>query len=242
MIHTHVNIDGDVLRYSAGFAAEDEPVTHLYSTLNSMVRGIVEACQAETFTVLLTGKGNFREEVATIRPYKGNRTGRKPDNFDEATEFLILNKDAIVVTGEEADDQLGIRAMAHGHTIATIDKDLDNVPGWHYNWQRKELYYITPLQAMHHFFTQLLTGDRVDNIPGLFAMTGKKATKNIKGAVAACTTPEECYAHVFMTYNESTDEPPETVKAWLLEIGRLLWIRHKENEMWEPPILKEIPA
>lgn len=239
---THVNIDGDVIRYSVGFASEGEPMTHMLSTVKSMINRIVEACKAETYTVLLTRKGNFREDVATLQPYKGNRRdARKPDNYDDITEYLVMYHHGWFVDGEEADDQLGIRSVRDGHTIATIDKDLDNVPGWHYNWQKDTLYYVTEQQAMHNFYTQLLTGDAVDHIPGLKKLTGRPATAKLKSLVQECTTAEECYAHVFTAYLERTEESAETVKAWLTEIGQLLWIRWHEGETWRPPIQLEIP-
>jgi hypothetical protein len=239
---THVNIDGDVIRYSCGFASEGEPMSHMLATVKSKIKHIVKASKAETYTVLLTRDGNFREQVATLQPYKGNRKGnRKPDNYEDMTEYLAVYHNGWFVDGEEADDQLGIRCVANGDTIATIDKDLDNVPGWHYNWQTDKLYYVTELQAMRHFYTQMLTGDAIDHIPGLYKLTGRRASKKLKQAVQECTTKEEAYAHVFMSYREACDETNETIKAWLLEIGRLLWIRHEENQLWTPPIQLEIP-
>lgn len=233
---SHVNIDGDVLRYACGFAAEGEPDSHLFSTLRAKVKAITAAAKAETYTVLLTRDGNFREEVATLQPYKGNRNTRKPHNYHEATEYLAMHHNGWFVDGEEADDQLGIRAVRDGHTIATIDKDLDNVPGWHYNWQRDKLYFVDFKQAMTHFYIQMLTGDATDNIPGLYRLTGRRATKPLKRAVLECHTERQMWSHVAMTYNEHADEDWYTVRDWLIEIGQLLWIRHYENQMWVPPM------
>ncbi len=238
---SHVNIDGDVLRYSCGFAAEGEPLAHMMFTVKRVIERIVEGSKAETYTVLLSRRGNFREDVATLQPYKGNRKTRKPDNFDDITEYLVDYHQGWFVDGEEADDQLGIRCVQEGHTIATIDKDLDNVPGWHYNWQKESLYFVTPLSAMHHFYIQMLTGDGTDNIPGLYKLTGKRATKQLKQPVFDCSTAEQAYAHVFTTYLEASDSDAETVKQWLTEIGQLLWIRHEEGQLWTPPISLEIP-
>ena len=240
MPSTHVNIDGDVLRYSAGFAAEGEPLPNLLATLRSMIKDIVKASKATTYTVLLTRKGNFREEIATLQPYKGNRKGsRKPDNYEESTEYLIMHQHGWFVDGEEADDQLGIRCIAHGHTIATIDKDLDNVPGWHYNWQKKSLYYVNERDAMLNFYKQLITGDATDHIPGLYKLTGCRATAKRKAMIEDCLTAAQCYATVLSIYDDCTDEPLEVIEGWLLEIGRLLWIRWYDGEMWTPPATGE---
>ena len=80
-----------------------------------------------------------------------------------------------MVEGEEADDQLSIRCALKGDTIATIDKDLNNTAGWHYNWQKDDLYCVGKIEADRNFYRQLLVGDSTDNIPGLFRITGTKA-------------------------------------------------------------------
>ncbi len=59
----------------------------------------------------------------------------------------------------------------------SIDKDLDMIRGWHYNFIKDKKYFIDDQQAIKHFYTQILTGDRVDNIIGLRGIGPKKAEK-----------------------------------------------------------------
>jgi hypothetical protein len=240
---THVNIDGDIIVYSVGFASEGDPVAFVLKSVNSMVSDIVVACDADTYTVLLTGKDNYRHDVATIAPYKGNRKdSSKPEHYDEIRQHILNKLNGEEIHGEEADDQLGIRAVQHGHIIATLDKDLNTVPGTHYNWRNKELYEVSETEAMHFFYTQLLTGDATDNIPGMFKMVGRKASKKIKDGLLECTTPAACYQYVYDQYAEGyeavgmlLDQMHETVTAWLTEIGQLLYIRQADGEVWTPP-------
>ena len=72
--------------------------------------------------------------------------------------------------------------MRDGWGIATLDKDLDGVPGWHYVWKgkREGVFYVTETEADRFFYTQMLTGDATDNIPGLFKMVGVKALAKTK--------------------------------------------------------------
>ena len=61
--------------------------------------------------------------------------------------------------------------------IVSIDKDMDMIPGWHYNQNKGELYFVTPEEADYFFHKQLLTGDRVDNIIGIKGIGDKKSDK-----------------------------------------------------------------
>lgn len=239
----HVNIDGDIIVYSVGFAGEGDPVAFVLDSVNRMVAGIVKACKADSYTVLLTGKGNFREDVATIKPYKGNRAeSKKPGHYDEIRQHILNHRNGELIEGEEADDQLGIRAVRDGHIIATLDKDLDTVPGDHYNWRKDIRYNVDADEAMYFFYTQMLTGDSTDNIPSMYQMVGRRASKKIKEHLLLCDSPHECYQYVYNQYAEGydnvgmlPDEKEEIITKWLTEIGQLLYIRHKEGEMWTPP-------
>ena len=43
---------------------------------------------------------------------------------------------------------MAIGAVQEGHGIATLDKDLDGCPGWHYNWVKDDMYYVSEVEAM----------------------------------------------------------------------------------------------
>jgi len=73
------------------------------------------------------------------------------------------------------------------------------------------------------FYTQLLTGDRVDNIIGLKGIGPVKAAK----ALADLTTDIEMYNKVVEMYDGD--------KVRVLENARLLWLRRTPGEMWEAP-------
>jgi len=239
----HVNIDGDIIVYSVGFAGEGDPVAFVLDSVNRMIADIVKTCKADSYTVLLTGKGNYRKDIATIKPYKGNRKDAgKPALYDDIRDHILNHRNGELIEGEEADDQLGIRAVRDGHIIATLDKDLDTVPGDHYNWRKDTRYTVTEEEAMHFFYTQMLTGDTTDNIPSMFQMVGRRASKKIKEGLLECKTPAECYAYVYEQYAEGydnvgmlPDEKDEVLTKWLTEIGQLLYIRQEEGEIWTPP-------
>ncbi len=133
-----------------------------------------------------------------------------------------------VIEGQEADDAIGIRAYemedVEDYIIMSIDKDLDMIRGWHYNFIKNTKYLINDQEAIKHFYTQILTGDRVDNIVGLKGVGPKKAEKILQD----CVTEADMYKAVLEAYDNDEER--------VLENGQLLWIRRKENQIWSPAL------
>lgn len=203
----------------------EEPMQAI-NTLKLNIQGIVRGCKATHFKVVVSGEKNFREDIAKIKPYKGNRKDFvKPIHWQMLRDWLETMPYTIVTEGEEADDVIS-RAMMDGHIGATIDKDLDNTPGIHYNFNKKELYEVTEAQARRNFYTQCLTGDTADNIPGINGIGPVKAAKLLQG----CFTIEEYEAVVLDEYRKVYANYVEA----LTEVGQLLWMRRKEGELWQP--------
>ena len=236
-------IDGDVIAYAVSFKSQKEGDT-LEDTLiatTAFLRSIVNECCDEGI-IYLTGNNNFRFKEATEAfPYKGHRKDNpKPAFLAEVRQHMIDEYDAEVHDRQEADDALSIAACTKGHGIATIDKDLNGCPGWHYNWNKDGLYYVTEDAANRFFYTQMLTGDATDNIPGLFKRTGQKAMAYIKEPIQEMTDVAEMFAHVKKAYMDAVADrgmssEESDVDRWLLSQGRCLWMRRKEEEMWEFP-------
>ena len=241
-------IDGDIICYSVGFASEDDPVSFALHSTKVMLQGILDDCGAEKGIIYLTGSDNYRNDYGLPEyPYKGNRKdSRKPRHIKAIKEYMIDRMDAVVSVNEEADDLLGIGATQNGHGIATLDKDLNGIAGWHYNWKKKEVYMVSPESADTFFYKQMLTGDATDNIAGLYRMVGVKATKKILEPLDELDTPAEMFAYVrdqYLTGYDKVGMCPDqrevVVDGWLKNIGRCLWIRREEGELWDAPTSSE---
>lgn len=143
-------IDGDVLRYELGAVAMSKeplfditverpwPDADVHELVDQRIQQIMEAVGADAHEIYLTGSGNFRINLATIKPYKGQRSGlEKPYHWETVSKRLRDYWGAITVHGIEADDWLAIRGTEEaGHyAICSRDKDLRQVPGVvHYSW------------------------------------------------------------------------------------------------------------
>ena len=104
------------------------------------------------------------------------------------------------------------------------------------------MYEVTEEEANRFFYTQLLTGDATDNIPGLFRMLGIKATAKIKAPLSELASAEDMYAYVRSVYSDGydkvgmcPDDKESVLDAWILRMGRQLWMRREVGQMWSPP-------
>lgn len=221
-------IDADIVCYRIGFASEDVSEKICVARCAEFMEELVMKPWVGEYQGYLTGSDNYRKEIAVTAPYKGNRTQARPKHYDLIREYLEKAWGCEVIQGQEADDAIGIKAYEfediEDYVIMSIDKDLNMVRGWHYNFIKDEKYLVNDDEAIKHFYTQILTGDRVDNIIGLKGIGPKKAEKILED----CTTEQEMYNAVLKAYDNDEKR--------VLENGQLLWIRRKENQIWSPAL------
>lgn len=228
-------IDADSLCYIIGFGHEGMPLNYQLKMLDEFIENILVATEATEFMLYLTGSGNFRYDVATFQPYKGNRADMKrPEYLKEMRDYMEGVWGAEVINGMEADDQCGIDAYAckaegKPYTICSIDKDLLMLEGKHYNYKRGEFETITETEGWRRFYMQTLTGDTSDNIPGLYKITGAKATKAIKEPLLSIEVREEMDAYCLGQYVSAGSSELDTSARtqYYREIQELLYMRRK---------------
>jgi len=177
--------------YASSKEREVEPVENvLYSIKHTLAR-ICKEVKADSIQVYLSKGECYRHKKATIAKYKGNRTAPKPVHYQAARDYLIDVHNAQVCTTIEADDALALH-QTKDTVLCSIDKDLLQVEGKHYNWVREEKVLIKPRAALCRLWEQLLTGDSTDNIPGIRGMGPKTAKKLIAGCKGVMEMRDLC--------------------------------------------------
>lgn len=249
----HAFVDADVLVYACGFASDaaakkkaeqyGEPVEGVHEPLNFCLNGVAEKIQsvknatgARKLTLFLSHPVNFREGL--YPEYKANRdVTHKPYWAREIVDYLLEKGALYADFGDEADDAMGIAQMeaqkaGKQSIIATNDKDLDMIPGLHYNWSPSKIdrgvYEVDELEGMRHFYTQLISGDSTDNIPGIFRATGRKASAQMKNGLEFLYTEQEMYKYVLSLYDNNEE--------FVHMIAPLLWIKRHKGQVWSPPV------
>ena len=221
-------VDGDILTYRAAFSCANDSIEDAFEYMDGLIDEIVGEVlwdgDLSNLEVFLTGKGNFRYDVQPT--YKQNRSGKpKPEHLPDLREYLWQEYDAKMSEGQEADDDITIRATDLGPStvIASIDKDFLQVPCWHYNINRKTMKRVTPFEGLKFVYSQILMGDAADNVFGLKGIGLVKSNKMLDGA----NTEREMYDRCVAAYGGDTSK--------VIENARLLWLRREEGETWQPP-------
>ena len=227
-------IDGDIIVYRIGFSSNDVDWPICKSRVDEFLETLLVFQLEDVIDYggwLTSGEHNFRNAIAKTQPYKGQRKADKPVHYEAIRNYLVSAWGFKVETEQEADDAIGIAATEIGDAcvICTIDKDLDNISGWHYNFVKNERYYVTVESALRNFYLQILTGDRIDNVQGLRGI-GPVKGQRILGDDQSWDGGARYYAKCVEAYSGDRDR--------VIENGQLLWIRTKPGEIWQPPTEK----
>lgn len=225
-----------------------DPPDHIFHSAKNMIESqlqkIGEKFNEDTVipTVLIDGDGNFRNRIATMRPYKGNRApDSKPKMYNDLRQYLLDAWQAEVVYDHETDDEITIRQSINNEqgvksVIVGVDKDYMQCPGWWLN-PNKGFKHIKPQQGAYYLHVQCLTGDTADNIPGAYKVGPKAA----QARVPKQGTPEEMWNAVVTGFADSMDKYPSNYPEGMeahdaaLENMRLVYLRRDYDEIWEPP-------
>jgi len=268
-----IHVDGDVIVYRAGFAAEKalyslvfdgnqeqftykkdleeaisdlglqegqyevvrgrnlEPVGNALHNVKSMIGDVTSNLNSDDVVIHLSGGTNFREGIAVTKPYKGHRDKKhRPEHGPAIKEYMERHWPVIWSDNEEADDTIGYNHYKmweedqYSSIVCTTDKDLDMIPGLHYNLTSQSKYYVEPEDADWVFYVQLLTGDSTDNIPGCPGIGAVKAKKVLDRGMSVQDMYEVCL------------DAYKGDEELLLEQARLIWIRREPDQLWEPPV------
>ena len=245
-------IDGDLIAYRCaascqkqGVVVEDLGIAQ--ARANNLLLNIKAEVGATEHSIFLSGGENFRK---TIYPeYKANRNDQeRPIYLEPLREWLVVNWGASVTDGIEADDALGIAQTAandkdHSTVICSLDKDLRQVPGYHYSWEiigtsslgkqwKKDalLSFVNPQEGMFNFYWQMIMGDRADNIPGFDGKMRASVPKFLNGhyeLMQTLETEQELFDSVYALY-QNVGTPTQQ----MLINGACLWVQREENDNW----------
>lgn len=212
-------IDADLVAYRcAATVTEDMEEDIAYYRMDVLIQQIIEATSGSFYQCYLTGRNNFRKKINP--EYKANRKDTVPPVYlQQCRQWLIDNHNAIVSDGCEADDLLGIY-QDQNTMICSLDKDLQMIPGKHYNWTKVELSTVNKQDGLRHFYKQMLIGDKADNIFGVDKIGPVKAGK----AIDYLDDEQDMFNVVYSLYNEDAER--------FVMNANCLWIQRNHGEVW----------
>lgn len=214
-------IDADMLLYRIMQGCEIEveadpevwcrwaPLDQVRSEWARKVDEMREQCQCDYYHFCWTGSSGFRRRL--FPEYKQNRAGKlKPIGW-KPMKAELLQEDASIQHDEiEADDWLGILATnpdwVRGEAfIASGDKDLNQIPGYHHwPWNEEQHWIVTEEESVRQFYIQTLTGDATDNIKGCPGVGPVKAKKLVDSM--ELDDPFSCWCIVRAAYKAAYEK------------------------------------
>ena len=148
------------------FVYKDKSIDEMYESADFLMTNLLTQSKAEGYIALIKGKGNFR--YSSNEDYKANRPKESPKWWKPVKEYLIDKWNAIEVNEIEVDDAVNIaRINIKDSFICAIDNDLLGLEGTHYNWRKDEWITVNNEEANFKFWSDMITGQKGDNIKGL---------------------------------------------------------------------------
>jgi len=227
-------IDADIIAHQLAYVLETEGL--------DMAKGAVEekleewtpkgyAMKDLVLAFSCSRDEGFRREL--FPDYKIGRTD-PPRALKYLKKMMQDRYNCIMEPGLEADDLLGIAASSKTAIAVTIDKDLLQVPGYHWNPDKNEdPWEISELRASWNFHRQWLMGDSTDGLKGIPKM-GPKTAEN---KVLLQTAPQNWTNAVLASYEQaglSYDYALSMARCVrILRKGE--WTRKGGIKLWTPP-------
>ena len=114
--------------------------------------------------------------------------------------------------------------------ICSLDKDLLQVPGKHFNFVKSEFRTISPIEGTFNFYWQFIMGDVSDNIFGFDGKARQTIPRFLESTYsdmqALATNELDIFDYVRNLYND--DER-------LLMNGICLWMQREPEQIWKFP-------
>ena len=178
--------------------------------IDNVLDTAIAISSATDYRVYLSpASGNFREKIATLVPYKGNRGLReRPFYYSDLRDYLMGRYKAQIAKGEEADDKLSyvarnLRDFGTGYIICGHDKDLLQIPGCHYDIWDGEIREVTDIESRQILWIQALMGDPGDNVPGCYGIGLQKAKNRVLKWTEQGLTGKQIQEEIVKEYEKS---------------------------------------
>ena len=233
-------LDGDLIAYRASASCEPtkakpflEPPEVAIWRLHDMISRICVSTNSQDIECYIGGADNFRYSI--YPEYKANRTKEKPHYLEACREMLVTQYKATVVNGYETDDALGIAQTKYdgNSRICSLDKDLLQIPGYHYQWVHGLSILVSPLDGLRTLYKQAILGDKSDNIKGFdggLRSSCPKFIAKLQEPLDVMTKENEMYDYVTSVYLDA-DNTQEALDINM----QLLYVLRKEDEYWTRP-------
>ena len=259
-------IDADILLWEVGYAAEighsafaKDPLSlpnfdYVEELLHKRIEQIAYSTKADEVELFLTVPDvpTIRYEIAKTKPYKGGRKQERPWHYRNLLAYMEASYPVTFATHNlEADDMMAIAQTKDPDNtiVCSRDKDLLQVPGWHYSWELGRQAEFGPEYVENpgylnlsdknklsgtgyvFFAAQMLMGDPADSVPGLPKWGATKTYKWLED----CKDLDHYRCRVHDAYASLNID----FYTYMIEQAQLLWLVRRFNVDGTPELWRE---
>lgn len=204
-----VLIDADSLMYFSSYGSEEDQIlseTKLSEKIYDILNIVGNSYNIEKYYVFVKGQNNYRYKI--YPEYKKNRPAKHPI-IDVLNKYLVEAFGAIESHNAESDDYAYSYSQLPEYKgrciICSVDKDMLQIPGIHYDYQKNKFHIIDEDTARYNLAIQMVMGDAADGIKGLRGYGPKKAERLITKGMSSY----QCMKTILNEYQKNCKSPEE---------------------------------
>ena len=212
---------------------ETEPIENAIHILNNSIGSLCSQLETKKYYGY-TGRGDtFRNTLATLSEYKGNRKGMsRPTHLEDLKDYIESKHNAVIVRDFEADDFCAMDSWycykqykKTGNEkdkliVVAVDKDAKGVTSFLFN--PNKMFEPTEIQGLgtlfrdekeidghgrSWFYYQVAAGDTSDNYDPACLSTVKTGPVTAYEALSGCATDKQYWEALVKYYKKLYPEP-----------------------------------
>jgi len=150
------------------FVYREKTQTELTQAADYYMNYILTNGNFDNYIIYLKGQNTVSSRKLINPDYKSNRPTQAPSWWEFLKNYIQENWKAVAVDNMEVDDAVNItRLQLPDSFIVAIDGDLLGLEGTHYNWKTQQWVTNTKEQARRKFWSDMICGQKGDNIKGI---------------------------------------------------------------------------
>lgn len=221
---------------------EVEDLSHAIQIAKTIIKDVIDKTGATEYYGYVSGEGNFRKDICTLLPYKGNRESMiSPYHRKDVADYLIKYHKAIPTKDIEPDDAVTTAMYSalknKEYVICAInEKDYYGCDGnwWHYDLEKLvrirgfgELYRNDKNEVKGHGrlwkYLQVISSDDSDNYAANCFSDKKNGIVSAYNRIKDCKDDKEAFIAIRDHFKHLYPEQ-KTITNWRGDTFEIDWL------------------
>lgn len=233
------------------------PLEFALNSVKLTIQGMLDQFETDQYYGYVGGAKNFRKEICTLLPYKGQRPPELPIHLAACKEYVITHHKAKTANGVEADDLVctdAHNAIKDGKELICIvlDKDFKGCDGnWYFylNSDKRKVRGLGKLwksgpdvdgYGRMFKYWQACSADQADNYKAHCFSDFENGPVKAYEALVDCKTDKEAFEAMVRHFKYLYPEP-KAITNWRGDTFKIDWL-YVMQEMFDMAHLQRWPG